>query len=180
MSNPTPISQHKPSTSNEDGQPLTQKDLLENIPLIITNAKPVKTFWIIEATRTDTGEAVVFSGSKVINDVMAHVTAKKAFPVSAILVKVPGDNPQGYYWDIQDPPNTQAPANGSVQPSGRIAEVGAFVDRKVVTPQQVQDMVAEIAGGPTKVAALSDDQYALLLSALRDLESDPPLEPAPF
>lgn len=164
MTSPTPISQHKPS-NDENGQPLTQKNDIENVALVITSAKPVKNFWIVEATRTDTGEAIAFSGSKVINDVMAHVTAKKAFPVSAILVKVAAENPQGYYWDIQDPPGT-LPA-----PSGRTQEVGAFIDRGRVSVEDVQTACKEIAGEPTKVADLLDEQYAALIQTLRALES---------
>lgn len=180
MSGPTPISQHKPSNSGGD---LTQKDELENIALVITSAKPVKggKFWIVEAVRQDTGEAVVFSGSKVVDDVMAHVTAQNAFPVSAVLVKVKADNPQGWYWDLQDPPN--AIGNGAPAAPSRIDQVQEIIAYRRLTDADVVAKVTEIGGEGAKVRDLDDAKFQQLLDALMsmgDAPSDAPLEEPPF
>lgn len=186
MTVPNAISQFAPNNNGERVDFTDKKDL-ENVPLVITGARTAKgkngVFWIVECARQDTGEHIVFTGSTVIDQTMAAVKEGNGFPVAAMLVKVQPEEPgANWYWNLVDPPNTEIRATGMAQPPGRIAEIGAFVDRKVVTPEQVQQMCAEIAGAPgTKVASLSDDQYGVLLSILRELEAENerPLEPAP-
>lgn len=187
MTNPTPISQHRP----QDGE-FTPKDDLENVPLVITSAKTAKgkqgMFWICQAARQDTGEAVVFSGSKVINELMANVQANNAFPVAAMIVKVKGDNPQGFYWDLQDWPegtvlNGDAPtpevapaANGD---GNRVAQIGAYIERRIITVDDVGLLTKEITGESKKVNDLDDTEYAALLERIAELESSIDSEP-PF
>jgi hypothetical protein len=97
----------------EDGQDFTPKDSLVNVPLLVTGAKKAKgrigEFVIVEATRQDTNAPVVFSGSKVIDQLVLAAKEADGFPVTAMLVKVEADNPQGYYWDLTDPPEAPTP-----------------------------------------------------------------------
>lgn len=184
MTAPTPISQHAPHDEDQQQLEITDKQLIENVPLVITdankrNSKQYGPFWLIEATRKDTGEVVAFVGSKVIDKLMDSVSQKKAFPVLAMIVKVSADNPQGYYWDLVDPPGTPAaaPTNGNA-PSGRVSEIGSYIERKVITVDDVGILTKEIAGEPKKVNDLSDAEYKTLLERIAEiassLESEPP------
>lgn len=185
MTQPSPISRFAPNNNDGERIDFIDKKALENVPLVITAARTAKgkngVFWIVEAVK-DGGEAVVFTGSTVIDQTMAAVKESQGFPVAAMLVRHQPEEPgSNWYWMLVDPPSS----NGDgAAPSGRIAEVMDFVERGVVTTVDVADMCKDVAGKPAKVNDLDDPQYAELLKRLRAFEAEnpvePPLEDAPF
>lgn len=166
MTEAKPISQYAPNNTGERTE-FTDKTILEGVPLVITGARTAKgsngVFWIIQAARQDTGEAVVFTGSTVIDQTMAAVKDAGAFPVAAMLVKVQPETPgANWYWNLVDPP-------GASKPRGRIDEVGEFITAGAVTPDGVKQMCADIAQTGAKVNDLDDAQYGELLDRLAEL-----------
>lgn len=112
MTVPKPISSFKPQDG--DRKPFTDKKELVGVPLVITSAKQITgkigEFFVIDATRQDSGEAITFTGSTAIDQTMTAVVAENGFPVSAALTQVPADNPQGWYWMLADVPTDTPPA----------------------------------------------------------------------
>jgi len=178
MTNPNPISKYAPNNSAEGRTEFTDKGSLENVPLVITGARTAKgangVFWICEAARQDTGEAVVFTGSTVIDQTMAAVKESNGFPVAAMLVKVQPDKPgANWYWVLEDPPASASNAAGNVD---RVAEVQAKIQEWGLYADDVTTAVKEVTGEAKKIRDLDDDQYAAVLEVLhsRAVPQEPP------
>lgn len=183
MTTPRSIGQVAPAGNSGDREEFTKKDVIENVALVITAARTAKgpsgPFWILEAARQDTGERVVFTGATVVDQQIGQVRDQDAFPVLAMLSKIQPEGGGNPYWMLVDPPGTPdvAPtANGSPATS-RIDEVGAFIERKVITVDDIPIFTKEIAGESKKVNDLDDDQYAALLERIREVESSVNAEP---
>lgn len=188
MTVPRPIGQVAPSGNSGDRTEFTEKKDLDSVPLTITGARLIPKskngpFWIIEAARVDTGEAVVFTGSTVIDQQVAACKEQNAFPVAAMLSKIqPEDPAANWYWQLVDPPGTSsAPApstNGGAK--SRIQEVQELVATYGLTTQDVTEECAELGGAGAKVNGLSDGDYEKLLARLMARSQGPVEEDSPF
>jgi hypothetical protein len=177
VTTPQPISKYRPAnTEDGDRQPFTDKNEIANVPIVITGGRNIPgkngRFWVIEATRQDTGEVITFNGSKVIDETMATVDAAKAYPVAAMLVKVEADNPQGFYWNIIDPPAATPVSNGT----DRVAEIQALLPKWGLFVDDVTSAIKEVVGEEKKIRDLDDDQYAAVKEILegRAVPDEPP------